>query len=115
MTPFKHVDPLVGSAAGALFFTTLAQYYPPRRLELCSEIICWAILPFFFKYFPSSSSLKEPSLALLKEAKKPHQSFISQWLVAVGVTAAAFYRAESNAIGFYVCHYPSRDYQIMTY
>ncbi|RFN53871.1 hypothetical protein FIE12Z_1906 [Fusarium flagelliforme] len=101
MSPFKHVDPLVGSAAGALFFTTLSQYYSPRRLELCSEIVCWAILPFFFKYFPSSTLRAEPSLALLKEVKKPHQSFISQWLVAVGVTAAAFYRAESNAIGFY--------------
>ncbi|CAG7561139.1 unnamed protein product [Fusarium equiseti] len=101
MSPFKHADPLVGSAAGALFFTTLAQYYQPRRLELCSEIICWAILPFFVKYFPSSSSRSDPSLALLKEAKKPHQSFISQWLAAIGITAVAFYRAESNAIGFY--------------
>ncbi|KAJ4137187.1 hypothetical protein NW768_002768 [Fusarium equiseti] len=29
------------------------------------------------------------------------KSTLSQWLIAVGVTAAAFYRAESNAIGFY--------------
>jgi hypothetical protein len=102
MSLLRHVDPVVGSTAGAILFTTLTQYVQPRRLELCSEVVCWAILPFFFKHFSSSGSRPTSPLGVLNEPKKQDQSLISHWLVAAGVTAAAFYRAESNTIGFYV-------------
>ncbi|KAF4340952.1 beta-1 2-xylosyltransferase 1 [Fusarium beomiforme] len=70
IAPLNVVDPVVGSATAAVVFTTVSQYVPSRRLELCSEI-------------------------------KQRHSSLSQWLVAVGITAAAFYRAEGNIIGFY--------------
>ncbi|XEU97552.1 hypothetical protein FSHL1_002838 [Fusarium sambucinum] len=101
MSLLKHVDPAVGSAAGAILFTTLTQYYPARRLELCSEIVCWAIIPFLFKRSPSSGSHDALPLEHSHEPKKQDQSSISHWLVAVGITAAAFYRAESSIVGFY--------------
>ncbi|CEI63699.1 hypothetical protein FVEN_g6820 [Fusarium venenatum] len=101
MSLLKHVDPAVGSAAGAILFTTLTQYYPAKRLELCSEIVCWAILPFIFKRFPSSDSHSTLSFEHTQESKKQNPSTISPWLVPVGIAAAAFYKAESNKVGFY--------------
>jgi hypothetical protein len=102
MSVFTHVDPAVGSAAGAILFTTLTQYYPAKRLELCSEIVCWAILPFLFKHFPSSVSHHTLPFEQSHEPKKQDQPTKSHWLIPIGVVAAAFYRAESNTIGFYV-------------
>ncbi|KAG8674135.1 hypothetical protein FPOAC1_000098 [Fusarium poae] len=101
MSVFTHVDPAVGSAAGAILFTTLTQYYPAKRLELCSEIVCWAILPFLFKRFPSSVSHHTLPFEQSHEPKKQDQPTKSHWLIPIGVVAAAFYRAESNTIGFY--------------
>jgi hypothetical protein len=102
MSPLECVDPAVGSAAGAILFTTLTQYYPARRLELCSKIICWAVLPFIFKCLPSLGFHPTLPFEQSYEPKKQNQPTISQWLVPVGVAAAAFYRAETNKIGFYV-------------
>lgn len=102
----KYVDSVVGSTAGAILFTTLTQYYPARRLELCSEIVCWAVLPIIFKHFTLSTSHPTLPLGYSHELKKQNHTTddtkISQWLVAAGIAAAAFYRAESNIIGFYV-------------
>lgn len=106
MSLLKYVDPVVGSAAGAILFTTLTQYYPARRLELCSEIVCWAVLPIIFKHFPLSGSHPTLPVGHSYEPKKQDNitdhAKISQWLVAAGIAAAAFYRAESNIVGFYV-------------
>lgn len=105
MSLLKQVDPVVGSAAGAILFTTLTQYYPARRLELCSEIVCWAVLPILFWHFQSSSS--HPTLPVghshdpKKQDRTTYHTKISQWLVAAGIAAATFYRAETNIIGFY--------------
>ncbi|KAF4438651.1 Beta-12-xylosyltransferase 1 [Fusarium acutatum] len=99
MAPLNVVDPVVGSATAAVVFTTVSQYIPSRRLELCSEIVCWAVLPFLFRYtaFPNTRA----SSPLLKDPQKQRHSSLSQWLVALGIVAAAFYRAESKTIGFY--------------
>ncbi|CAG1987976.1 unnamed protein product [Fusarium graminearum] len=105
MSLLKYVDLVVGSAAGAILFTTLTQYYPARRLELCSEIVCWAVLPIIFKHFPLSGSHPTLPVGHSYEPKKQDNitdhAKISQWLVAAGIAAAAFYRAESNIVGFY--------------
>jgi hypothetical protein len=100
MAPLNIVDPLVGYATAAVVFTTVSQYVPSRRLELCSEIVCWAALPFLLRYttFPNIPA----SSPLLNDPQKQRHSSLSQWIVALGIVAAAFYRAESNTIGFYV-------------
>ncbi|KAF5535629.1 beta-1,2-xylosyltransferase 1, partial [Fusarium napiforme] len=99
MAPLKLVDPIVGYATAAVVFTTVSQYVPSRRLELCSEIVCWAVVPFLFRYtaFPSI----RPSSPLLNDPQKQRHSSSSQSFVALGIVAAAFYRAESNTIGLY--------------
>ncbi|PTD11728.1 hypothetical protein FCULG_00002718 [Fusarium culmorum] len=105
MSLLKYVDPVVASAAGAILFTTVTQYYPARRLELCSEIVCWAIIPILFQHFPSSTS--HPTLPVghshdpKKQERTTYLTKISQWLVAAGIATAAFYRAETNIVGFY--------------
>ncbi|KAF5024065.1 hypothetical protein F66182_3861 [Fusarium sp. NRRL 66182] len=101
LSPLSRFDPVVGLAAVAVLFTTVAQYLPLRRLELCSEIVCWAALPFMVKYAGPSNSHTSSSLLLDSSEKQQHWSSRSQWAVAAGITAAAFYRAESNAVGFF--------------
>ncbi|KAF5628914.1 beta-1 2-xylosyltransferase 1 [Fusarium sp. NRRL 52700] len=99
MAPLNVVDPVVGSATAAVIFTTVSQYVPSRRLELCSEIVCWAVLPFLFRYTAVPNT--RASSPLLNDPQKQRHSSLSQWLVAFGIAAAAFYRAETNTIGFY--------------
>ncbi|KAF5964011.1 capsule-associated protein [Fusarium bulbicola] len=99
MAPLNVVDPVVGSAAAAVMFTTVSQYVPSRRLELCSEIVCWAVFPYLFRYTALPNT--RPTSPLLNDSQKQRHSSLSQWTVAFGIVAAAFYRAESNTIGFY--------------
>ncbi|KAK2683966.1 Glycosyl transferase CAP10 domain [Fusarium oxysporum f. sp. vasinfectum] len=99
MAPLNLVDPVVGSATAAVVFTTVSQYVPSRRLELCSEMVCWAVLPFLFRYTALPNT--RASSPLLNDPRKQRHSSLSQWLVAFSIVAAAFYRAESNTIGFY--------------
>ncbi|KAF5685114.1 capsule-associated [Fusarium denticulatum] len=99
MAPFDIVDPVLSSATAAVVFTTVSQYVPSRRLELCSEIVCWAVLPFLFRYTALPNT--RPTSPLLNEPQKQRHSSLSQWTVAFGIVTAAFYRAESSAIGFY--------------
>ncbi|KAM0263489.1 hypothetical protein ACHAPA_008777 [Fusarium lateritium] len=98
--PRNYADPVVGSTAAAILFTALTRYYAVRRLELCSEVVCWVILPFLFKY-AGSSKPGNVSPLLPNAPQKPQYSSASQWLVAFGVASAAFFTAESNATGFY--------------
>ncbi|KAM0469884.1 hypothetical protein ACHAP7_009727 [Fusarium lateritium] len=98
--PRNYADPVVGSTAAAILFTALTRYYAVRRLELCSEVVCWVILPFLFKY-AGSSKLGNVSPLLPNAPQKPQYSSAAQWLVGFGVASAAFFTAESNAIGFY--------------
>lgn len=100
MTPLNVVNPVVGYTTAAVVFTTVSQYVPSRRLELGSEIVCWAVLPFLLRYtaFPNTP----PSSPLLNDLQKQRHSSLSQWIVALGIVAAAFYRAESTTVGFYV-------------
>ncbi|WZH40678.1 CAP10 domain-containing protein [Fusarium acuminatum] len=98
--PRNYPDPVVWSAAAAILFTALTRYYAVRRLELCSELVCWTILPFLIQY-AGSPKLGNASPLLPNAPQKPHYSSASQWLVAFGVASAAFFTAESNAIGFY--------------
>lgn len=100
MAPLNTVDHVVGSATAAVVFTTVSQYVPSRRLELCSEIVSWALLPLLLKY--NALPNIRPSSPLLNNPQKQRHSSLSQWLVALGIAAAAFYRAESMIIGFYV-------------
>ncbi|RKL36709.1 hypothetical protein BFJ72_g8258 [Fusarium proliferatum] len=95
MAPLNSVDHVVGSATAAVVFTTVSQYVPSRRLELCSEIVCWALLPFLIKYTALPNI--RPSSPLLNDPQKHHHSSLSQWLVALGIAVAAFYRAENRA------------------
>ncbi|KAF5584127.1 beta-1 2-xylosyltransferase 1 [Fusarium pseudocircinatum] len=99
MAPLNIIGPVVGSATAAVVFTTVSQYVPSRRLELCSEIVCWAVLPFLFRYtaLPNTRSTSP----LLNDPQDQRHSSLSQWIAAFGIVAAAFYRAESNTIGFY--------------
>ncbi|KAF5570972.1 beta-1 2-xylosyltransferase 1 [Fusarium phyllophilum] len=99
MAPLNVVDPVVGSATAAVVFTTVSQYIPSRRLELCSEFVCWAVLPILFKYTALPNT--RASSPLLNDPQKQRHSSLSQWFVALGIVAAAFYRAESNTIGLY--------------
>ncbi|KIL87940.1 hypothetical protein FAVG1_08822 [Fusarium avenaceum] len=98
--PRNYPDPVVGSAAAAILFAALTRYHAVRRLELGSELVCWTILPFLFKY-AGSPKPGNASPLLPNAPQKPHYSSASQWLVAFGVASAAFFTAESNAIGFY--------------
>ncbi|SPJ72128.1 related to capsule-associated protein [Fusarium torulosum] len=98
--PRNYPDPVVGSTAAAIVFTALTRYYAIRRLELCSEVVCWVILPLLFKYARSPKP-GNTSRLLPNAPQKPQYSSASQWLVAFGVASAAFFTAESNAIGFY--------------
>jgi hypothetical protein len=102
--PRNYPDPVVGSTAAAIVFTALTRYYAIKRLELCSEVVCWVILPFLFKY-AGSPKPGNTSPLLPNAPQKPQYSSASQWLVAFGVASAAFFTAESNAIGFYVSAY----------
>ncbi|RGP76551.1 hypothetical protein FLONG3_5212 [Fusarium longipes] len=101
MLASRRVDPAACHAAGAILFTTLAQYVQPKRSELLSEILCWGILPLVFRVISPAQFLPTSPTGPLNESKKPEQSKVSQWLIAAAVTASAFFKAESNAIGFY--------------
>ncbi|RBQ71330.1 hypothetical protein FVER14953_00149 [Fusarium verticillioides] len=99
MTPLNVVNPVVGYTTAAVVFTTVSQYVPSRRLELGSEIVCWAVLPFLLRYTAFPNTL--PSSPLLNDLQKQRHSSLSQWIVVLGIVAAAFYRAESTTVGFY--------------
>ncbi|KAF4439115.1 hypothetical protein F53441_12666 [Fusarium austroafricanum] len=99
IVPLNSIDPVVGSATAAVVFETLSQCIPSGRLELYSEMICWGVLSILLKY-SGASNYKGHSLLPTDPQKQRHSS-LPLWLVAAGITGAAFYRTESNAIGFY--------------
>ncbi|KAF4996679.1 hypothetical protein FDECE_12331 [Fusarium decemcellulare] len=98
-TPFfNDVDPTVGVASAAIFFTYLTQQISSRRPEIWSEIICWIALPFIFKQFGRSRSTTPLTSVPFSEAQIRKVSSIPQWIFAVAVAVACLYRAESSIV-----------------
>lgn len=89
---------LSGYAGTALLCATLAQWLSSPGLEICSEILCWAILPILIRY---QKKLEHGSLlgpAVHGEPNAPSSPPSSQWMFAAGIAAFSFIKMETGAI-----------------
>lgn len=93
----------------AIVFAVLAQYESSNESELCSELLCWIVLPVLVgkengrKAQINTDDTSKAALPTHMGSPKNGASPTSLWLVALGLMFASVYRAESRtAIAFLV-------------
>ncbi|KAM5445523.1 hypothetical protein MaudCBS49596_007429 [Microsporum audouinii] len=91
----------------ALLCSVLVQHLSTNRAELCSEILCWSMLPIVFKAAGRSgaagrSSRAGPlSLSLGYSQAQRSSSSASIWIAALSIASACLARAEVGLIAFF--------------
>ncbi|KAF4978242.1 hypothetical protein FZEAL_5347 [Fusarium zealandicum] len=95
------IDQVGGLAGAAVLCTTLSQHLASRRSELCSELVCWLVLPVLFRYSKRSKPATDPAVAPFSGAGAQTLSWRSQWIVAAGIAVTCLYKAESRALGLF--------------
>lgn len=103
-------------AALAIVFAVLAQYESSTQTELCSELLCWVVLPVLVrkdkarKAHTDIDDTSKPALPSHLVVHKNDTSSTSLWLVALCLMLASVYRAESKTtIAFVVSRFPVVD------
>lgn len=82
--------------------TVLTQHLSSRQSEVCSETLCWIMLPVLFTV-ARRWDISTISTATLSSDPGSHAaSSTSLWIVAAGIATACCYKAEMGMIGFLV-------------
>lgn len=85
-------------AGAALLCTVIAQWLYSQKNELYSEILCWMILPVLLRTRKRTGG---DTIPIPNGGKTPVPSR-SLWIIAIGIAATSFYKAESKKIILYV-------------
>ncbi|KAK2855667.1 hypothetical protein FQN49_004965 [Arthroderma sp. PD_2] len=93
---------LVTSSAGAaLLCSVLTQYLSSRRVELCSEVLCWSILPVVFKVAGRPGGSKSSRAGPFSYPQAQSSSAASLWIAALGIVTFCLFKAETGMVGFF--------------
>lgn len=98
------VDSVVAPAVAALLCTVVAQHLYSQQAELYSEILSWILLPVLFRTIKRTNVDAIPISIPNAPITSPVPSR-SLWIIAVGIAAASFYKAENKLITLFV-RYP---------
>jgi hypothetical protein len=98
---FNAIDSITGSAGAAVLCTLLTQRLSSRQSELCSETVCWMILPTLFK-IANRSNISISTASFYGKPGSQSASSRSLWVFAVGIVIACSYKAEIGKIALFV-------------
>ena len=109
----SQIDPITWSAGAALLCSVFTQRLSSWQSELCSELLCWLLVPVTFKLGRRADVKRFMEVlpqGVPNNAEAQPQSAVSLWIVTLGIVIACLFRAEGGIIVFLV----SRPYQIAT-
>lgn len=99
----RYHSPVTVLAGAATLATILSQSLSSTTMELCSEIVCWMILPILFGVERGSHANEANKQISFDSFGIQSTSSEPSWVVAVGVVIACLCKAEHNhVIGLYV-------------
>lgn len=98
---WKQRFPSIEAAGAAVLCAVLTQHLSSRRSELCSELLCWLILPALFKATGRSNSNSGKTVLLSSPEAEPKTTPWSTWVFAASV-AVSTYKTEGGIVNLCV-------------
>lgn len=101
MHPYmQNVESVPVFAALAVLTTSLAQYSYSRSVELSSELLAWAFLPFIV-FVRNNDGTLSPSRLFAKSCGES----LTLWLLAICIATTSFFKAEVGVIASLVSYF----------
>lgn len=107
---FGHDDHVTKSVGAAFVCALSKQYLYSGEAELCSEVICWLVLPVLLKTSIRNDieTIPIPTCSSKTRRHLDASSSYTTWLVAILILAACLGQAELGVVGYLVRRSSSR-------
>lgn len=90
------------AAGAAIQCAVLTEWLSSQEAEICSEIICWMLLPALFSFTKGIKQRRPKILPLVTHDTPSPASSTGAWIAAASLGILCFYRVESKSIALIV-------------